>query len=72
MGYWKPFYVLCSQCGHRNRPHKSPRDGVKLALTGKLSPCKGCGKNLQPRLSDRPLVRVVRAELVAAGIIPAC
>ena len=67
------FSIVCGFCGHKNRPHKSPREGVRLALTGNLSPCKRCGKNLQPRLlSDRPLVRQVRAELIAAGITPVC
>lgn len=69
---FRAFYVVCSECGHKNRPHKSPREGVRLALTGDLPPCngKGCGKKLRPRLSDRPLVRQVRAELAADGVTP--
>lgn len=60
---WKPFYVVCSACGHKNRPHKSPREGVRMALAGELPPCKGCGGTLRPRLADRPLVQQVRQEL---------
>lgn len=67
-----PFYITCSACGHRNRPHASPREGVRLALIGQAGKCKGCGKVLNPKLSDRPLVRSVRAELQAKGITTIC
>lgn len=69
---FRGFLIGCGRCGHRNRPHKSPREGIRLVLTGKLLPCKGCGKILEPRLSDRPLVRAVRAELIEAGVKPVC
>ena len=72
MRIWRPFYIQCSGCGHRNRPDKSPREGVRLALTGQLSPCRNCGKELHPRLSERPLVQRVREELRAQGIAPVC
>lgn len=72
MWIWRPFYILCSECGHKNRPHKSPREGIRLALLGQLDSCKRCRKTLRPRLSDRPLVRTVRAELEADGITPVC
>ncbi len=66
------FYIICSTCGHKNRPDRSPREGVRLALLGELPPCRGCGKQLRPRLSDCPLVHKVREELLAAGIQPRC
>ena len=66
------FFIVCSDCGYRNRPHKSPREGIRLALTGKLPLCKECSRILHPQLLDRPLVRSVRAELEAAGITPVC
>jgi len=70
--FWKGFYLICSRCGHKNRPHKSPREGVRLTLTGKAGSCRGCGKKINPRLSDRPLIRKVRAQLQAAGIKTIC
>lgn len=72
MAMFVPFYITCFSCGHRNRPHPSPREGVRLALIGEAGKCKGCDKVLQPRLSDRPLVRRVRAELEAKGIKTVC
>ncbi len=68
MAIWRPFYLRCTVCGHRNRPHNSPREGVRLALLGQIGPCKGCGLTLDPELPDRPLVRKVRAELLAQGV----
>ena len=70
---WTGFYLICSDCGHKNRPSPSPREGIRLALIGELPPCRGCGKRLlRVSLSDRPLVRKVREELLAAGIQPRC
>lgn len=42
-----------------------------MALLGTLAPCKGCGKVLRPTLSDRPLLRKVRSELIREGLLPA-
>ena len=72
MYFWKPFYITCSTCGHRNRPHPSPHEAVRLTLLGHAGNCRGCGKQLRPRLSDRPLVKQVRKELAAAGIQTCC
>ncbi len=69
---WKAFYVRCSGCGYKNRPDKSPREGIRLALVGQLKPCQSCGKELRPKLSDRPLVRQVREELRMQGIASVC
>lgn len=33
---WKPFYITCS-CGHRNRPHNSPREGVTVVIGKPIS-----------------------------------
>jgi len=67
-----PFYVVCSTCNHRNRPHPSPAEGVKMALLGELPDCKGCGKQIsRVQLSERPLVKRVRAELIAQGLLKA-
>jgi hypothetical protein len=70
MAVWKPFYIYC-HCGHRNRPHNSPREGVRLALLQQLKPCTSCGQALPTALPDRPLVTQVKAELVAKGLLPA-
>jgi hypothetical protein len=72
MAIWKSFCIKCSVCGHRNRPHKSPYEGIRLTLLGKIGNCKGCGKKLNPKLKDRPLTRRVRAELIAQGITTVC
>jgi hypothetical protein len=70
MAIWRPFYVVCPTCGHRNRPHRSPSEGIRMALMGQLPPCKGCGKELRPELPDRPLVLKLRKELEAQGTQP--
>lgn len=70
MGFFRGFVICCSQCGHRNRPHKSPRQGIRLAILGKAGACRGCGKMLNPRIPDRPLTHKVLAELAAEGIKP--
>ncbi|MDP3769478.1 MAG: hypothetical protein U1A25_01540 [Candidatus Sungbacteria bacterium] len=72
MAVFVPFYITCSFCGHRNRLHPSPREGVRLALIGHAGSCKSCGKVLKPKLSDRPLVRRIRAELQDQGIKTVC
>lgn len=72
MYFWKGFVIVCSSCGHRNRPSKSPREGVRLVLTGQLKPCRGCGKRINPRLSNRPLIRRIREELAAEGVQTFC
>jgi len=64
--HWKGFLVVCSGCGHRNRPSKSPREGIRLALLDQLPDCRGCGKPLRCDPGDRPLARQVRAELALA------
>lgn len=69
--FFKGFYVTCGCCKHRNRPAKSPREGIRMALLNALPDCRKCGKRLsltQP--SDRPLVREVRAELIRDGLLP--
>ena len=66
---WIGFYVTCNTCGRRNRPDKSPREGIRKALLGTIPPCKGCGKVLRPTLSDRPLVHEVRRELIREGLL---
>ncbi len=69
--FWKAFVVCCGCCGHRNRPHRSPREGIRMALLDQLSPCKGCGKELHlTDLGDRPLVHEVRAQLIQEGLLP--
>ena len=69
---WRDFLVSCSECGHRNRPDKSPRKGIEKVLRGE-GKCRGCGNPLHPvELSDRPLVLEVRAQLIAQGIRPVC
>ncbi len=70
--FWTGFIVRCGRCGHRNRPSKSPREGIRMALLGQLPDCRGCGKPLRlPQPPDRPLTHQVRAELVREGLLPA-
>ena len=71
---YKTFAVVCGRCGHRNLPHRSPRKGIALALLGRLSECRGgCGRQLAfvPEDDHRPLVGVVRRQLVSAGFLAA-
>jgi uncharacterized Zn finger protein len=73
MVFWKQFILRCDSCGHRNCPHKSPRIGIRMVLTGEFNACRKCGKVVRKVvLSDRPLVREVRAELISHGITPVC
>ena len=72
MTIFRNFYITCHACGHRNRPAKSPRESVRLTLTGHIGPCRGCGEPLRPEVADRPLVRLMRDELRAQGIEPVC
>ena len=73
MRFYTGFAIICGSCGHRNRPHPSPRVAIRLTLLGQAGCCKECKKPLQPReLTDRPLVREIRAELRAQGIEPVC
>lgn len=66
---FKQFVVICGRCGHRNVPDRSPRKGIALALLGKLLMCRGgCGHQLQ-HIPDRPLVDVVRRQLIVAGFL---
>lgn len=70
MAFWQGFLVRCGRCGHRNRPHKSPREGIRMALLDQLPPCRGCGKELHLTDIDRPLARTVRRELQEQGLLP--
>ena len=73
MAFFRQFYVKCGNCGHRNSPHPSPRKGVELVLRGEFHTCRGCGRDMKNiRLSDRPLVQKIRAELQAKGIPTVC
>lgn len=68
--FFRGFVVCCGRCGHRNLPHRSPREGIRLALLDQLPPCKECGKELHlPDPGDRPLVHKVRAELIYEGLL---
>jgi len=62
-----PFFVYCSECGHRNRPHNKPREGMRLALTDQLPVCRKCEEPLsvskEQLLATRPLAREVQAQL---------
>lgn len=65
MTIWEPFYVKY-ECGHKNRPDRSPVIGIKIALEGPIE-CKKCQKSIDARedlrTSDRPLVKVVLESL---------
>lgn len=71
MAFFRTFRLRCKQCGYKNQPHKSPREGIRLALLNQLPPCKGCGKQLRCPNPDRPLAVTVRAELVEQGLLSA-
>lgn len=66
---WK-FNVTCNGCGHRNRPHNSYRQALRMALLRQLPPCRRCGKELRCTLRDTPLVRQLRQELEEQGLLP--
>jgi len=61
--FWRSFIVVCGKCGHRNRPHPSPREGIRLALLDQLPECRECGKELHCDPGNRPLAQTVRQEL---------
>ncbi|OGJ59097.1 hypothetical protein A2635_00190 [Candidatus Peribacteria bacterium RIFCSPHIGHO2_01_FULL_51_9] len=63
------FHVVCGGCGHRNRPHRSPKRGIRMVLLGEFKHCRNCGKELKILPSDRPLVRAVRVQLVHEGLL---
>lgn len=71
---WKPFYLTCIKCGHKNRPHKSPKEGVRQVLLNSGVKCNGCGDWIKICLcdSDRPLVIRVREELKRQNQLPLC
>lgn len=68
MACYVPFYVNCSGCGKKNRPHPSPRQGVRLVLLGEFNTCRHCGKPLTIGLTDRPLVRQVLEAIRREGL----
>ncbi len=70
MAFWQGFLVICGRCGHRNMPHKSPREGIRMALMNQLKPCRKCGKELHLTDINRPLARQVRQELEEQGLLP--
>ena len=63
MAIWKAFYVRC-ECGHRNRPDRSPAIGIRIALERAIK-CKKCGRLMDVRedlrRSERPFVKAVLA-----------
>ena len=69
MAYFKTFRLRCGKCGYKNQPHKSPREGIRMALLNQLPPCKGCGKQLHYPNPDRPLATLVREELIQQGLL---
>ena len=72
-GFYTSFVVVCGGCGHRNLPHRSPREGIRLALLDQIPPCKECGKELHcTPPASRPLVQRVRRELEQAGQLVPC
>ena len=68
---YRNLYIVCGQCGHRNRPHPSPRMTAELALLGKLGCCKGrnCGKELKVQMRETPLVKRVKEDLIARRLL---
>lgn len=69
-------YIVCSNCGHRNRPHCSLTRSIELVLLQQLGTCKGtkggrpCGKRLRPpTLTETALVKDVRARLIQSGLL---
>lgn len=37
-----PFYVVCGNCGHSNRPAKSLDESIKITLLGEFRKCRSC------------------------------
>ncbi len=69
--FWTAFGVRCGSCGHRNRPDRSPRAGIRMALLDELPCCRGCAKQLRlPNPRETPLVRAVREQLIREGLLP--
>lgn len=63
--------IVCSNCGHRNRPHKKSAESIRMVLMDELKPCRKCGREMRGLadvLEDTPAVRRVKQELKAAKI----
>lgn len=55
---FKNFSVKCTKCGHNNRPHKSPTEGIKSVLSGSFRKCNHCGTEFTSiQVPNRPLVQ---------------
>lgn len=67
MAFFIGFYVRCPHCNHRCRPHKSPREGIKLAILGQKIVCSTCRTEFVPPVPDRPLARRIRIEFKGQG-----
>lgn len=69
---YKTFIVVCSQCRHRNLPHRSPRKGITLAFLDKLPDCRGCEQKLSRAPDEsRDVVVEVKCGLIEAGFLTA-
>ncbi len=48
----RSLYIPCPHCGHRNRPHTSKIETLKLYLTDKMPDCRKCGHPLKKASID--------------------
>lgn len=39
--------MSCHNCGHRNRPHRTVRESIRLWFVDELPPCKKCKQELK-------------------------
>lgn len=64
------FYVICQDCGHKNRPSKNVEEGVRAVLLGTFTACSKCKKEFRQITvpAGRPLVKQVAGEIGANAL----
>ena len=64
MAIFTTFYVICNGCGHRMRPHPSPRKGIEKVLTSGWKECGRCGKQFSRiEVPNRPMVKKIAKDI---------
>ena len=52
-----PFVIECRICGKITRPHRSPRQGIRMVMDGTFRKCRHCNTEWEQIIvPERPLV----------------
>lgn len=69
--FFRRVFFRCRHCGHRNLPHRSPRESYRIVLKDPRLTCQGCGREIRvdrQRLCEQsPLALQVLREMSAAA-----